>query len=132
MELDNLTKEDFEKILTVPENAITKQHQALLGTEGIRLEFTDDAISEIASMAYMMNEQNENIGARRLSTILEKLLEDISYEIYLVHMPVVNILLELTEAPNWGTFLTAVGLTLLLALTLFRLNRRIINRLDAA
>ena len=81
VELDNLTKEDFEKILTVPENAITKQHQALLGTEGIRLEFTDDAISEIASMAYMMNEQNENIGARRLSTILEKLLEDISYEI---------------------------------------------------
>ena len=81
VELDNLTKEDFEKILTVPENAITKQHQALLGPEGIRLEFTDDAISEIASMAYMMNEQNENIGARRLSTILEKLLEDISYEI---------------------------------------------------
>ncbi|MDY4223001.1 MAG: acyltransferase [Candidatus Faecousia sp.] len=67
------------------------------------------------------------------STIRFGLLkEDISYEIYLVHMPVVNILLELTEAPNWGTFLTALGLTLLLALTLFQLNRRIINRLNAA
>ena len=67
------------------------------------------------------------------STIRFGLLkEDISYEIYLVHMPVVNILLELTEAPNWGTFLTASGLTLLLALTLFRLNRRVLNRLDAA
>ena len=58
------------------------------------------------------------------------LRQDISYEIYLVHMPVVNILLELTQQPDWGTFLAAAGLTLLLALTLFRLNRRILNRLE--
>ncbi len=79
--LDSLGKEDFVKILTVPENAIIKQNQALLSTEGLDLQFTDDAIDEIADMAYLMNEQTENIGARRLSTILEKLLEDISYEI---------------------------------------------------
>lgn len=81
VELNNLDKEDFVKILTVPENAITKQHQALLSTEGIHLEFTDDAIDEIAEMSFLMNEQNENIGARRLHTIMEILLEDISYEI---------------------------------------------------
>lgn len=81
VELSSLDKEDFVKILTVPENAIVKQHQALLETEGIKLKFTDDAIDSIAEMAYLMNEQNENIGARRLATILEKLLEDISYEI---------------------------------------------------
>ena len=81
VELNNLDKEDFVKILTVPENAITKQHQALLSTEGINLEFTDDAIDEIAEMSFLMNEQNENIGARRLHTIMEILLEDISYEI---------------------------------------------------
>ena len=79
--LDNLGKDDFIKILTVPEHAIVKQHQALLSTEGIDLQFTDDAIDEIADMAALENEQNENIGARRLSTILEKLLEDISFEI---------------------------------------------------
>ena len=79
--LDNLDTEDFIKILTLPENAITKQHQALLSTEGIDLEFTDDAINELAEMAFLMNEQTENIGARRLSTILEQLLEDISFEI---------------------------------------------------
>jgi len=81
VELKNLDKDAFIKILTVPENAITKQQQALLQTEGINLEFTDDSIDEIAEMAFLMNEQTENIGARRLYTILEKLLEDISYEI---------------------------------------------------
>jgi ATP-dependent HslUV protease ATP-binding subunit HslU len=81
VELKNLDKEAFVKILTVPENAITKQQQALLETEGIHLEFTEDSIDEIAEMAFLMNEQTENIGARRLYTILEKLLEDISYEI---------------------------------------------------
>ena len=81
MELQNLTKDDLMKILTVPKNAIVKQHQALLETEGIHLEFTDGAIEEIAEIASLMNQQNENIGARRLSTILERLLEDISYEI---------------------------------------------------
>lgn len=81
VELNNLDKDAFIKILTVPENAITKQQQALLETEGINLEFTDDSIDEIAEMAFLMNEQTENIGARRLYTILEKLLEDISFEI---------------------------------------------------
>ena len=81
VELKSLDKEDFKKILTIPENAQVKQHQALLATEGIDLVFTDDAIDEIADLSCKMNEQNENIGARRLATVLEKLLEDISYEI---------------------------------------------------
>lgn len=81
VELQNLTKDSFIKILTVPENAIIKQNQALLETEGINLQFSEDAIDEIAGMAYLMNEQTENIGARRLYTIMEKLLEDISFEV---------------------------------------------------
>ena len=81
VELNNLDKETFVKILTVPENAIIKQNQALLATENINLEFTDDAIDEIAGMAYLMNEQTENIGARRLYTIMENLLEDISFNV---------------------------------------------------
>ena len=81
VELQNLTKESFIQILTVPENAILKQHKALLETEGLNVEFSEKAIDEIAGMAYLMNEQTENIGARRLHTILEKLLEDISFNI---------------------------------------------------
>jgi ATP-dependent HslUV protease ATP-binding subunit HslU len=81
VELENLDKEALKKILTVPENAITKQNQILLKTEGIDLEFSEDGIDEIAEMAYLMNEQTENIGARRLHTIMEYLLRDISYEI---------------------------------------------------
>lgn len=81
VELENLDKDTFVKILTVPENALLKQHKALLETEGIEIEFTDEAIDEIATMAFLMNEQTENIGARRLHTILEKLLEDISFNI---------------------------------------------------
>lgn len=81
VELESLTKEDFVNILTVPENALIKQHKALLETEGIEVEFTEDAIDEIASISYLMNEQTENIGARRLHTVLEKLLEDISFNI---------------------------------------------------
>lgn len=81
VELKNLDKEDFKKILTVPENAATKQQKALLETEGVNINFTDDAIDEIAGMAYLMNQETENIGARRLYTILEKLLEDISFEL---------------------------------------------------
>ncbi|MDD5823565.1 MAG: ATP-dependent protease ATPase subunit HslU [Firmicutes bacterium] len=79
--LKNLDKEDFKKILTVPQNAIIKQQKALLETEGVSVEFTDDAIDEIAGMAYFMNEEKENIGARRLHTILETLLEDISFNL---------------------------------------------------
>ena len=81
VELENLDRDTFVKILTVPENALLKQHKALLETEGIEIEFTDEAIDEIATMAFLMNEQTENIGARRLHTILEKLLEDISFNI---------------------------------------------------
>lgn len=81
VELENLDKDTFVKILTVPENALIKQHKALLETEGIEIEFTEEAIDEIAEMAFLMNEQTENIGARRLHTILEKLLEDISFNI---------------------------------------------------
>ncbi len=81
VELENLDRDTFLKILTVPENALLKQHKALLETEGVEIEFTDGAIEEIATMAFLMNEQTENIGARRLHTILEKLLEDISFNI---------------------------------------------------
>ena len=79
VELTNLTKDDFVQILTKPENALLKQYQALLETEGIKLHFTTDAIKEIAALASQINEQAENIGARRLHTILERLLEDISF-----------------------------------------------------
>ena len=79
LEQKNLDKADFKKILTATENAVTKQQKALLETEGVDVEFTDDSTDEIAEMAYLMNEQTENIGARRLYTILEKLLEDISF-----------------------------------------------------
>ncbi|QIB70765.1 ATP-dependent protease ATPase subunit HslU [Aminipila butyrica] len=81
VELQNLTKDSFVKILTVPENALLKQHKMLLETEGIKITFTEDSVEEIATMAFLMNEQTENIGARRLHTIMEKLLEDISFNI---------------------------------------------------
>ncbi|NCB41448.1 MAG: ATP-dependent protease ATPase subunit HslU [Clostridia bacterium] len=81
VELENLTKEDFVRILTEPDNALLKQHKLLLETEGVNVEFAADAVEEIASMASLINDQTENIGARRLHTIMEKLLEDISYNI---------------------------------------------------
>ncbi len=81
VELESLTKEDFKRILLEPHNALTKQHAALMETEGVKVEFTDDAIEEIASMARIMNEQTENIGARRLHTIMEKLFEEISFNL---------------------------------------------------
>jgi ATP-dependent HslUV protease ATP-binding subunit HslU len=74
-----LTKSDFKKILTQPQNALIKQYTALLGTEGIELEFTSDAIEMIAELAQKVNEVTENIGARRLHTVMEKLLEEISF-----------------------------------------------------
>ena len=79
VELDPLTKDDFVRILTEPENAIIKQYQALLETEGVELEFTKEAIEEMARIAYEINEKMENIGARRLYTVVEKVLEDISF-----------------------------------------------------
>ncbi len=81
VELDNLTEKDFVKILTEPKNALIKQYQYLMKTEGVDLQFTENAINMIAKVAYLINEQSENIGARRLSTVMEKLLEDISYEV---------------------------------------------------
>ncbi|WP_078595573.1 ATP-dependent protease ATPase subunit HslU [Evansella clarkii] len=80
VELSSLTVDDFVKILVDPDNALVKQYQALLEIEGIKLKFSDDAIYEIASIATEVNDETENIGARRLHTILEKLLEDLSYE----------------------------------------------------
>ncbi len=80
VELDSLGKEEFKRILTEPHNALIKQYIALLETEGIKLHFTEEAIDEIASIAASVNERTENIGARRLHTVLEKLLEDISFE----------------------------------------------------
>jgi len=80
VELDPLTKEDFVRILTEPENAIIKQYQALLATEGVELEFTKEAIEEMARIAYEINQKMENIGARRLYTVVEKVLEDISFD----------------------------------------------------
>ncbi len=80
VELDSLNKEDFIRILTEPDNALIKQYTALLKTEGIDLSFAEDSIHEIAEMAATVNERTENIGARRLHTILEKLLESISFD----------------------------------------------------
>lgn len=79
VELDHLGKEEFVRILTEPDNALVKQYVALLETEGVELEFRQDAIDEIASIAAEVNEKTENIGARRLQTVLEKLLEEISF-----------------------------------------------------
>jgi ATP-dependent HslUV protease ATP-binding subunit HslU len=80
VELKSLTEHDFIRILKEPKNALIKQYQALLDTEGIKLTFTEDALQEISSFAARVNESTENIGARRLHTILEKLLEDVSFD----------------------------------------------------
>ncbi|WP_010269595.1 ATP-dependent protease ATPase subunit HslU [Paenibacillus senegalensis] len=80
VELSNLSLEDFVLILTEPQNAITKQYTALLETEGIKITFSEEAIRELAAIAVEVNQNTDNIGARRLHTILEKLLEDLSFE----------------------------------------------------
>jgi ATP-dependent HslUV protease ATP-binding subunit HslU len=80
VELESLTIEDFKRILTEPRNALIKQYQAMMDTEGVQIEFTADAIDSIANFAAQVNQQTEDIGARRLQTIMEKLLEDISFE----------------------------------------------------
>ncbi len=80
VELENLGKEDFVRILREPKNALIKQYTALLETEGVKVSFTDDAIEEIAQIAFQVNQRTQNIGARRLHTIMEKLLEDASFE----------------------------------------------------
>lgn len=80
VELEKLSVDDFKQILTDPSNALTKQYQALLKTEGINVNFTDEAIERIAEVAFQVNQDTDNIGARRLHTILEKLLEDLLFE----------------------------------------------------
>jgi len=80
VELQSLGAAEFERILTEPENALIKQYRALMATEGITLNFTPDAVKEIAALATRVNERTENIGARRLHTIMEKLLEEISFQ----------------------------------------------------
>jgi ATP-dependent HslUV protease ATP-binding subunit HslU len=79
VELTSLHKEDFIRILTEPENALIKQYKALMATEGVRIEFTEDAVDEIAEIAEKVNEDSENIGARRLHTVMEKVMEEISF-----------------------------------------------------
>ncbi|HEY6247914.1 MAG TPA: ATP-dependent protease ATPase subunit HslU [Pyrinomonadaceae bacterium] len=80
VELESLTIDDFKRILTEPRNALIKQYQAMMETEGVSIDFTDDAIDAIANFAAQVNHQTEDIGARRLQTIMEKLLEEISFE----------------------------------------------------
>jgi ATP-dependent HslUV protease ATP-binding subunit HslU len=80
VELDSLGKADLMRILTEPENALIKQYTALLGTESVKVKFTEDGIAEIAEMAALINERTENIGARRLYTMMEKLLDEISFD----------------------------------------------------
>ena len=80
VELQPLTIEDFKRILTEPKNALIKQYKALMETEGVTLEITEDAIDEVANFAFKVNETTEDIGARRLHTILEKVLDEISFE----------------------------------------------------
>ncbi len=80
VEFDALNADDFKRILTEPDAALTVQYRALMHTEGVTLEFTEDGVAEIANAAFNVNERAENIGARRLHTVMERLLEDISYE----------------------------------------------------
>jgi ATP-dependent HslUV protease ATP-binding subunit HslU len=79
VELEDLTQEDFRRILTEPKNALVKQQIALLGTEGVKIEFTDDAVDALSATAYRVNQATENIGARRLTTVMERVMEEISF-----------------------------------------------------
>ena len=80
VELDDLTREDFVRILTEPRSSLTAQYQALLGTDGVTIQFEQDGVEEIAALAFQVNQTSQNIGARRLYTLLEKLLEDVSFQ----------------------------------------------------
>jgi ATP-dependent HslUV protease ATP-binding subunit HslU len=81
VELTPLTEQDFVRIMTEPENALTKQYQALVMAEGAELEFTPDGIGELARVAFMANDRMENIGARRLHTVMAALMEDVLFEL---------------------------------------------------
>jgi ATP-dependent HslUV protease ATP-binding subunit HslU len=91
VELEALSEDDFRRILTEPNNALTKQYAALLGTEGVRLTFAPDGVSELARIAVDVNSKTENIGARRLHTVMERLLEEISFDAPQVAEPNVTI-----------------------------------------
>lgn len=93
VKLDDLSQADFKAILTQPENAVTKQYAALLSADNVRLSFTDEALDEIAKYAYLANENQENIGARRLHTVLENLLDDISFNANGQH-PVIDLAID--------------------------------------
>ncbi|MGI6662950.1 MAG: ATP-dependent protease ATPase subunit HslU [Bacillota bacterium] len=80
VELDPLTEQDFVRILKEPETSLTRQYKALLATDNVEVEFTEDGIAELAAMAFRVNQETENIGARRLHTVMEKLLEDVLFE----------------------------------------------------
>jgi ATP-dependent HslUV protease ATP-binding subunit HslU len=81
VELQPLTEQDFIRIMTEPENALTKQYQALVAAEGVELEFTSEGIAEVARVAFLANDRMENIGARRLHTVMAALMEDLLYEL---------------------------------------------------
>ncbi|WP_377889218.1 ATP-dependent protease ATPase subunit HslU [Alkalihalobacillus sp. R86527] len=97
VELSSLNVDDFKRILTEPDNALVKQYTALLETEGIKVEFSDDAIYKIATIAADVNQDTDNIGARRLHTILEKLLEDLSFEAPDINLESITITPEYVE-----------------------------------
>jgi ATP-dependent HslUV protease ATP-binding subunit HslU len=80
VELQSLTMEDFVRILTEPKSSLVKQYTALLETEGVKLEFTPESLQEIAHFAFRVNESTENIGARRLHTIMERVLDALSFD----------------------------------------------------
>ena len=80
MELDSLKVEDFVRILTEPDASLTSQYRALLATESVQVSFTADGVRRIAEIAFQVNERTENIGARRLHTVMERLLESVSYD----------------------------------------------------
>ncbi|MBL8272817.1 MAG: HslU--HslV peptidase ATPase subunit, partial [Xanthomonadales bacterium] len=80
VELNALSVDDFKRILSEPEAALSKQYAALLGTEGVALSFADDGIARLAEIAFAVNERQENIGARRLATVLERLLDTVSFD----------------------------------------------------
>ncbi|WP_217585615.1 ATP-dependent protease ATPase subunit HslU [Lentibacillus saliphilus] len=97
VELDKLSVDDFKRILNEPSNAMLKQYKALLETEGINVNFTDQAVDRLAEIAYQVNQETDNIGARRLHTILEKLLEDLSFEAPDITMEKVDITAEYVD-----------------------------------
>ena len=80
MELESLSIDDFKRILTSTDACLTTQYEALLATEGIKIDFTEDGIHRLAEIAFSVNERTENIGARRLYTVMEKLLEEVSFD----------------------------------------------------